>query len=64
MAIKGFVYFVACADDFMSLSNLYSSSYYKGRKNGAFPYLTHPEQDEIKRFKMIHIDNSRSEMGE
>jgi len=29
-----------------------------------FPYLNDPELDELKRFKKIHIDNSRPTKGE
>jgi len=44
----------------MSKSNIHNTEFNKGRKNSVFPYLVHPEPDEVKRFWKIHIDNRGS----
>jgi hypothetical protein len=40
----------------MSKANLADRGVRHGSVAFHFPYLTHPEQDEVKRFKQVHIN--------
>jgi len=47
----------------MSKANLASNGMrYRTSVAFHFPYLTDPEQDELKRFKKIHRENKNAEM--